>query len=92
MPFNQCFRLVPVKFLREDKNVIIIKVKLFLRSITWKFLVDFKANKLSQLDYFLIYGPLKRGYFCSVDLKMGGGIHLQCKRGVRLQEIQNAEF
>ena len=50
VPSIQCFRLEHLKFLLQDKNVI--EVKLFLRSLIWKFLVDFKASKLSQLGQF----------------------------------------
>ena len=52
-----------------NKNVIM--VKLFSRSLISKFLADFKASKLSQLDHYPVYCPFEGGYFCSVDLEIG---------------------
>ena len=57
------------------KNVIMLE--LFLTSLIWKLLVDFKACKLSQLRHFLFYCPFKGGYFRPVDLEMGVQVGLQ---------------
>ena len=57
------------------KNLITVTV--FLRGLTWKSLMDFKASELSQLGYFLFYCPFMGGHFSSVDLKIGVCIHLQ---------------
>ena len=66
VPSNHCFKLVHVKFLLILKNVITIK--LFLRSLTWKLLVEFKATKFSQFGRFLFYCPFKGGYSSSLSL------------------------
>ena len=47
------------KILVNEKYVV--TVKLFLRSLISKVLVDFKASELSQLDHFLIYCPFNWG-------------------------------
>ena len=39
--------------------------------------MDLKANKLSQLGYFLFYCPFMRGYCSSVDFEMGVRVHLR---------------
>ena len=64
-----------VKYLSTHKNEI--TMKLFLRSLLWKFLVDFKASKLSQLGDFVFCCPLKGSYFSSVDLGMAVRIRLR---------------
>ena len=52
-------------------------LKLFLRNLIWKFLVDLKARKLSQLGHFPVHCPFKGGYFSSMNLKMGVGVRFR---------------
>lgn len=55
MASNQCLRLIRINFLLKNKNVIISKIilkqLLFLRSLIWKYLVDFEADKLSAWPF-----------------------------------------
>ena len=55
----------------------VIKIKLFQRSLIWKYLLDFEASKFSQGDQFLVCCPFKGGYFSPVDLEMGVCVCLQ---------------
>ena len=75
MSSKQYFRLVHVKFLLINQNVTTIKLS--LRSLIGKFLVDFKARKLPQHGHFSFYCPLMGGYFSSVDLEMGVRVRLR---------------
>ena len=84
MPFTQCFKLIHVM----AKNVITMKV--FLRSLILKLLVDFKASKLSELSHFLCYCSLKGGYFSFCGPQ--NGCPLPLMRGVHLQEVEIVEF
>ena len=63
----------------------------FFTSLICKFLVDFKASRLSQIGHFVFYCPFKGGYFSSVDLEMDVRDRLR-ELGVHLREVRNIKF